>query len=117
MLTLAGWKLRRAAERKLLHSGPKKAMATNITKKELENGRVELLVGGELLDADARLVAKLASEAIDNGALSVIIDVADVDLLDSDSAPILRDLERDPRISLRGIEIFLQYAVSEAERH
>ena len=45
------------------------------------------------------------------------VDLADLDFLDSDSAPILKRLETKTGISIEGLEIFLQSAIDAAERN
>ena len=90
-------------------------MATQITQSESE-GRTFLRIEGELSLEDALLVERLAGDLIDADASTVVIDLADLDLLDSDSAPILRRLSSVPGISIEGLEIFLQSAIDSAER-
>jgi hypothetical protein len=42
--------------------------------------------------------------------------LADLNFLDSESAPIIKRIERDHGFELEGLEIFLQKAVDESER-
>jgi anti-anti-sigma factor len=92
-------------------------MATHITQTESEDGgRVTLRVEGEMLVEDASLVARLARQMRSERPLEVIIDLADLDFLDSDSAGVLRQLAGEPGIRIEGIEIFLQTVINDVEK-
>jgi anti-anti-sigma regulatory factor len=91
-------------------------MPTQITQTEF-NGRTQLRVKGEMLRDDAILIERL-TDGLRNGSRSpVIVDIADLDFLDSESAQILRRLESEKLIEIEGMAIFLQAAVNSAERN
>ncbi|MGH9949090.1 MAG: STAS domain-containing protein [Pyrinomonadaceae bacterium] len=90
-------------------------MATEITQLEID-GRIRLRVEGEMLLADAELIEKLVDSISNEGEKPIIVDLADLDFLDSESAQILRKLETEERIEIVGIEIFLQTVVNSVER-
>lgn len=66
---------------------------------------------------DAILLERVAMGILEDVEAPVTIDLADLDFLDSESASILKRLESDPRISIEGLEIFLQSAIDAAERN
>ncbi|MGB7070731.1 MAG: hypothetical protein WBD22_14655 [Pyrinomonadaceae bacterium] len=89
-------------------------MATQITQSENpETGRTEFRIEGEMTLDDAVLIERLTADLPKN---SVSFDVADLDIMDSDSAAILKRLADERGFSIEGMEIFLQNAVNEAER-
>ena len=92
-------------------------MATNITQNIDEtDGHVILRVEGEMMIEDALLLEKLALEMRSHYGRNVTLDLADLDFLDSESAPIIKRLEREHGFAIEGIEIFLQSAIDSAER-
>ena len=90
-------------------------MPTQITQRESE-GRTYLKVEGDMFVDDALLLERITAELQENSGGPVTIDLADLDLLDSESAPVLKRLEETPGISIEGLEIFLQSAIDAAER-
>ena len=90
-------------------------MPTQITQRE-SDGRTYLQVEGDMLVDDALLLERLANEIHQDSGSHVTVDLADLDFLDSDSAPILKRLENKPGVSIEGLEIFLQSAIDAAER-
>ncbi len=92
-------------------------MATNITQiEDKERGKTVLRVEGELFHADAILLEKIALEMRENLKQNIIIDLADLDLMDSDSAPILKRMENEHGFKIEGIAYFLQKVIDETER-
>jgi anti-anti-sigma factor len=92
-------------------------MPTQITQLQDEGlNSTTLKVEGELLSDDAQLIKKLANELLETPDLNVFIDLADVSYLDSEAAHILNNLAAVNRVTLTGIEIFLQTVVNEVER-
>jgi anti-anti-sigma factor len=92
-------------------------MATHITQTESEDGdRVTLRVEGDMLVEDASLVARLVHQMRSEQLRDVVIDLADLDYLDSDSAGVLRQLAGEQGISIEGIEIFLQTVINDVEK-
>lgn len=92
-------------------------MATNITQRIDEaDGHVTLSVEGDLLIEDALLLEKLAIEMRSHYGRDVTVDLADLDFLDSESAPVIKRLQREHGFAIEGMEIFLQSAIDSAER-
>lgn len=92
-------------------------MATNITQSINEaDGHVTLRVEGDMMLDDAVLLEKLALEMRSHYGRDVTVDLADLDFMDSESAPVLKRLEREHGFTIEGIEIFLQSAIDSAER-
>src|SRR6266566_4139354 len=92
-------------------------MPTNITQVEdRENRRTILRVEGEMLREDALLIERIGTGLQTETGGSIAIDLADLDLLDSESASVLKRLETEHGFELMGMEIFLQTMVNEAEK-
>jgi len=66
---------------------------------------------------DALLLEKIAIEMRTDYGTDLTIDLADLDFLDSESAPVLKRLEREHGFKIEGMEIFLQSAIDSAERN
>lgn len=91
-------------------------MATQI--KQIDNnGKTILRVGGELLHDDALLLERIATGVHEDTGNHITIDLADLDFLDSEAASILKRLADLDGFEIEGMEIFLQSAVNDAERH
>jgi anti-anti-sigma regulatory factor len=92
-------------------------MATKITQiEDAERGIIVLRVEGELFHEDAILLEKIALQMREEFAKKITIDLADLDLMDSDSAPILKRIEQEHGFTIEGIPYFLQKVVDETER-
>ena len=92
-------------------------MPTKITQiEDAQRGRTILRVEGELMFDDAVLLEKIALDLRERGGGNLTLDFADLDFLDSDSAPVLKRLEREHGFEISGIEIFLQTIVNETEK-
>ena len=92
-------------------------MPTQMTEiEDPERGKTILRVEGELTYDDAVLLEKVALGMRAESGKNLTLDFADLDFLDSDSAPILRRLEREHGFEISGIEIFLQTIVNETEK-
>ncbi len=91
-------------------------MPTNIIQTVNDaDGSVTLRVEGDMLLDDALLLEKIAVGMRGDNFRDVVIDLADLDFLDSESAPVLKRLvENGFRID--GMELFLQSAINSAER-
>ena len=76
-----------------------------------------LLVEGQVLVEDALLLTRIARDLRENTGRGVAVDLADVDFIDSDTAPILKDLQSTDGVELTGVECLLQNAINEVERH
>ena len=91
-------------------------MATNITQVEdVERGKTMLRVEGEMFLDDALLLEKIALQMRAQTSRNLTLDLADLDFLDSDSAPVLKRLEREHGFEIEGMEFFLQNIVNETE--
>ena len=88
-------------------------MATQITQSE-GNGNVIFRVEGEMLLEDALLLERLIDTEV--SIKPIVVDLADLDFLDSDAADVLRRLQTENGVTLEGTEIFLQSAIDLAER-
>lgn len=92
-------------------------MATEIKQIDLADRRTTILrVEGEMFGDDAELVARLVRSIRTEDAFGVVIDLADLDFIDSEAASILKALEDMGGVEIEGIEIFLQSAIDMAER-
>ena len=92
-------------------------MATHITQiDDNEHQRTVLRVEGEMRLDDALLLERIASDLQIDRDTSVTIDLADLDLLDSDAAAVLRRLDSRVGMRIEGVETFLQTAVNVAEK-
>jgi anti-anti-sigma regulatory factor len=93
-------------------------MPTNIiqTIDETTN-RIILRVEGDMLLEDALLLEKIAVGMRPDKDGELTIDLADLDFLDSESAPVLRRLASENGFKIEGMEIFLQSAIDSAERN
>jgi anti-anti-sigma regulatory factor len=92
-------------------------MPTSITQVEdPERQKTMLRVEGTMMLEDAVLLEKIALDMREQLGKNITLDLADLDFLDSESAPIIKRLEREHGFELEGLEIFLQKAVAENER-
>ena len=92
-------------------------MATQITQIDLaDERRTVLRVEGEMLLDDAILLEKIATSINEKNRNLIRIDLADLDLIDSEAASILKRLSDRDGFEIVGAEIFLQSAVDMAER-
>jgi len=92
-------------------------MATHITQiEDSEHQRTVLRVEGEMTLDDALLLERIANDIQTDLDTYVTIDLADLDLLDSESASVLRRLDNQLGFRIEGMETFLQKAVSAAEK-
>jgi anti-anti-sigma factor len=90
-------------------------MATNITQRE-QDGCTILRIEGDLMFDDALVLEKLASSMAGEDGQRVLLDMADLDFMDSESAPVLRRISAIPNVQIEGIEIFLQSVIDEVEK-
>lgn len=93
-------------------------MATHITQvNDDENRQVRLRVEGDMFVDDAVNIERIAGFVGSATDYEVVLDVADLDFMDSESAPVLMKLEKQGLFRIEGIEIFLQNVVNDAERN
>ncbi len=92
-------------------------MPTNITQiEDQETGKTILRVSGSMKIEDAILLEKIALGLREKIKKNITLDFADLNFLDSESAPILKRLEREHHFEVAGLMIFLQKVVDETER-
>lgn len=92
-------------------------MATSIKQiEDPERNRIVLRVEGEMLLEDALLLEKIARDMRDELGKNLTLDLADLDFLDSESAPVLKRMEREQNFEIEGLEYFLQKVVVENEK-
>lgn len=92
-------------------------MPTQITQIDLSDERKTVLrVEGDMLVDDAVLVKKIATSINEKNGNRVVIDLADLDFIDSEAASVLKGLDDLDNFEIEGAEIFLQSAVNMAER-
>ena len=92
-------------------------MATQITQIDLPDRHTAILrVEGDMLHDDALLIEKIASAIRKETGNQIIIDLADLDFLDSEAASVLKRIKDLDGFEIEGVEIFLQSAVDMAER-
>ena len=83
---------------------------------DIERGKTILRVAGSMMLDDALLLEKIALSMRAESGENLTLDFADLDFLDSESAPIIKRLEREHGFEIEGIEIFLQSIVNETEK-
>lgn len=88
-------------------------MPTQITQTDSDGNRY-FRVEGEMLLDDALFLERVIRD--DDSNVPFIVDLADLDFLDSDAAQVLRRLETENDVKLEGAEIFLQSSIDLAER-
>lgn len=92
-------------------------MPTSLTQiEDTERGKTILRVEGEMTEDDALLLEKIALDLREQTGQNLTLDLADLDFLDSESAPILKRIEREHGFEIEGIEFFLQTVVNETEK-
>lgn len=93
-------------------------MPTHFTEiEDRERGKMILRVEGSLMADDARLLERIALDLRESRGRDITLDLADLDFLDSESAPVLRRLQADLGFEIEGIEFFLQTIVNDAEKN
>jgi len=92
-------------------------MPTEITQTDSPDADVTILrVSGELTDGDAAVIARIAGSIREETGRQIVIDLAELDFLDSEAAPALRLLSEQEGITIEGVEVFLQSSIDQAER-
>ena len=93
-----------------------KPMPTSITQlDDSERNKIVLRIEGDLKLDDALLLERIALDLREENERNITLDFADLDLLDSESAPVLIRLERHHGFEIEGLQFFLQKMVEEAE--
>ena len=93
-------------------------MPTSIVQiEDVERGKMILRVEGAMTREDAVLLEKIALELRGEIGRNLTIDLSDLNFLDSESAPILKRIEREHNFEIEGMMIFVQKAVEENEKN
>jgi anti-anti-sigma regulatory factor len=91
-------------------------MPTNLTQiEDVERGKTILRVEGEMMEEDALLLERIALDLREENGKNLTLDLADLDFLDSDSAPILKRMQKEHGFEIEGIEFFVQTVINENE--
>ena len=91
-------------------------MPTRITQvDDQETGRTILRVEGSLTVEDVELIRRICMDLGAKGG-SITLDLAELHFLDSDSAHLLINLEREQGVMIEGQHLFVQRAIDHAER-
>jgi len=91
-------------------------MPTTLTQiEDRERGKTILHVEGSMTFDDAVLLEKIVLDMRESLGKNITLDLADLNFLDSESAPIIKRIEREHGFELEGLEIFLQKAVNDSE--
>ena len=91
-------------------------MATQITQTTNTDGKTILRVEGDMLLDDAVLLQRLVQGGDHGDGENILIDLADLDFIDSDAASVLKRLRDDHGVQIEGVEIFLQSAINSVEK-
>ena len=92
-------------------------MPTRIVQiEDAERDKIILRVEGEMFQDDALLLEKIALQMRDEIGKNITIDLAELDFLDSDGAPVLKRLNEEHFFEIEGLMIFLQKAVEAHEQ-
>jgi anti-anti-sigma regulatory factor len=92
-------------------------MPTHITQiEDTERNKTILRVSGSMKLEDAIILEKVALKLRGKTGKNITLDLADLNFLDSESAPVLKRLEREHNFEIEGLMIFLQRIVEEVER-
>lgn len=92
-------------------------MPTHITQiEDAESGKIVLRVKGSLTIEDAILLEKIALGIHAETGKNLTLDFADLTFLDSESASVLKRLEREHDFQIEGLMVFLQKIIEETER-
>ncbi len=90
-------------------------MATKITEiEDAERGKIVLRVEGSLEYDDAVLLEKIALGLREKNGRNLTLDLSDIHFMDSESAPVVKRLEREHGFEIEGVEYFLQRVVAES---
>lgn len=91
-------------------------MPTTLTQiEDVERGKTVLRVEGQMMEQDAILLEKIALDLREQSGNNLTLDLADLDFLDSDSAPILKRMQSEHGFEIEGVEFFLQSVINETE--
>ena len=92
-------------------------MATSITQlDDKERGLTVLRVEGEVTIEDAKLLERICKDLRETEPeKNIVIDLADIDFLDSESASILREINKHG-VGIEGVHFFVQSVIEQVEK-
>ena len=91
-------------------------MPTSITQVDSEDGaRTILRVVGSLTLLDAELLEKICTDLSEKTHAQLVIDLTDLNFLDSESASVLHRLKKEG-VELEGLHYFIQKEIDVIER-
>ncbi len=92
-------------------------MPTSITQVEdVERNKTVLRVKGEMSLSDAELLERIALDLRIENKKNLTLDLADLDFLDSEAAPVIKRLETDHGFEVEGMHVFVQKVIEETEK-
>ncbi len=92
-------------------------MPTQITQiEDPARNRTILRVSGSLTQLDAELLERLCADLTEISENRIVIDLAELDFMDSDSASVLSRVKDKYPVELEGVHLLVQNAIDLAER-
>ncbi|MDX6710452.1 MAG: hypothetical protein QOH96_1468 [Blastocatellia bacterium] len=92
-------------------------MPTQITQiEDPARNRTILRVSGSLTQLDAELLERLCADLNEISENRIVIDLAELDFMDSDSASVLSRVKDKYPVELEGVHLLVQNAIDFAER-
>jgi anti-anti-sigma factor len=92
-------------------------MPTQITQiEDPARNRTILRVSGSLTQLDAELLERLCADLTEISENRIVIDLAEIDFMDSDSASVLSRVKEKYPVELEGVHLLVQNAIDLAER-
>ncbi|MGH9941310.1 MAG: hypothetical protein ACRD9R_03005 [Pyrinomonadaceae bacterium] len=82
-----------------------------------DTARTTLRVEGTLKLEDVKLIEKICCDVKQRSGKSVMLDLADLCFLDSDSAHLLCRLKAEQDVSFEGLHLFAQRVIEMAEQN
>ena len=92
--------------------GPNNAELNNI---DGEGNEIALMVEGTLYKRDAELLERICRDLASQTKKGIMLDLSNLNFLDSDSAAVLCSLKRELGVSLEGLHLFIEKVVELAE--
>lgn len=74
-----------------------------------------LKIQGSLYLQDAELLEKICRDMIDKTGRHIVLDLADLSFLDSESASVLCRLKREQQVTLEGLHLFIAKVIELTE--
>ena len=93
-------------------SGPNYAELNNTN---TQGDKIALMVEGSLYRRDAELLERICRDLASQTKKGIMLDLSNLNFLDSDSAAVLCSLKRELGVSLEGLHLFIEKVVELAE--